>query len=151
MSDSDEDGGVRVKGENDDERSDSEDDNGVADDPIRSTREDEARKAKRLKAERKANRKAEEQARLGQVRRSKEVNLNRISSISGGGGGGGKNAGTASGKPDLGQRECYLCGQKGHEKRDCPRKRKSNGFADGEWGGKRTKREGERAQVVLDY
>ncbi|KAL8943702.1 MAG: hypothetical protein Q9216_000901 [Gyalolechia sp. 2 TL-2023] len=52
-----------------------------------------------------------EAARLAKGRRSKEVKLNQLSSISGGGGGG-------SGI------ECHFCGQKGHKKANCPGKAK---------------------------
>lgn len=44
---------------------------------------------------------------------TKEVKLNRLSSISGGGGGGGHN------KP---KGDCYNCGEKGHVKKNCQRK-----------------------------
>lgn len=52
---------------------------------------------------------------LAEKRRSKEVKLNRLTSISGGGGSANQSTG---GKSD---RECYSCGEKGHERRDCPR------------------------------
>ncbi|KAL8922428.1 MAG: hypothetical protein Q9208_005150 [Pyrenodesmia sp. 3 TL-2023] len=71
------------------------------------------------KVDRKAKKKAAEKAEaacLVEHRRSKEVKLNRLSSISGGGGIGGV-AGI----------ECHFCGQKGHRKADCPRKAKSKG------------------------
>ncbi len=50
--------------------------------------------------------------RLAEVRKSKEVKLNKLTSISGGGGGGGTNS--------LANKECHNCGKKGHVKRDCP-------------------------------
>lgn len=70
--------------------------------------------------ERKKQRRAEkaESARLAEKRRSKEVKLNNLSSISGGGGNGAK-PGNRNG-----DRECHICGAKGHEKRDCPQKGK---------------------------
>lgn len=43
------------------------------------------------------------------------MNLNRLSSISGAN----ASAGKSSAK---GSRECFQCGEKGHEKRDCPHK-----------------------------
>ena len=52
-------------------------------------------------------------ARLAEKRRSKGVNLNRLSSISVG------SAGKSSSK---GNRECFQCGEKGHEKWECPHK-----------------------------
>ena len=58
-------------------------------------------------------------ARLADKRRSKEVKLNKLSSISGGGVGGSKPGGSRS--FDI---ECYLCGEKGHTKSECPQKRK---------------------------
>ena len=54
-------------------------------------------------------------ARLAEKRRSKGVNLNRLSSISNGG----ASAGKSSAKDN---RECFQCGEKGHEKRECPHK-----------------------------
>ena len=67
----------------------------------------------RAKAERKVQRRAAkaEAARLAEKRKSKEVKLNKLSSISGGGGGGGNV-----------KMECYNCGQKGHGKKDCPQR-----------------------------
>jgi len=57
-----------------------------------------------------------ELARLAERRRKKGVKLNRLASISGGGGGG---SGPSSGKGD---RTCYDCGDKGHDKQACPQK-----------------------------
>lgn len=74
----------------------------------------------KMRAQRKAQRRAKKAAlvRLAEKRKKKEVKLNRLSSISGtGGSGGGAGVGKAG-------RECYLCGEKGHEKRDCPMKGK---------------------------
>ena len=66
-----------------------------------------------------------EPARLVDKRRSKEVKLNKLSSVSGGGVGGSKQGGSS--KLDI---ECYFCGGKGHTKRQCPQKRKrKNEFA----------------------
>ena len=59
-----------------------------------------------------------ELVRLADKRRSKEVKLNKLSSISGGGVGGSKPGGSS--KLDI---ECYFCGGKGHTKRECPQKR----------------------------
>lgn len=73
----------------------------------------------RVKAKRKAQRRAEkaEMARLAEKLNSKEVKLNRLSSISGTGGGG-RAVGART------ERECFVCGEKGHEKRDCQQKGK---------------------------
>lgn len=66
----------------------------------------------RARAERKAQRKAEskEAARLAESRRKKEVNLNKVTSISG------------SGKPSssAASMTCHSCGKKGHIKAQCP-------------------------------
>ena len=56
-----------------------------------------------------------EKAKLGKVvekRKKKGVNLNRLSSISGTGGG--------QSTPERGDRGCFSCGRKGHQKVDCP-------------------------------
>ena len=73
----------------------------------------------RAKAERKAKRNVEKQeaARLAGKRRFKEVKQSRLSSISGGGGVSGNSVGR-----DMSKVECYQCGRKGHERRDCPQK-----------------------------
>lgn len=76
----------------------------------------------RARAERKAQRKAEkkEAARLADSRRKKEVNLNKVTSISG------------SGKPSASAASmvCHNCGKKGHIKAQCPSasKRSSKGL-----------------------
>lgn len=64
---------------------------------------------KRVKAERKAKKKAEkaEAARLAENRRSKEVKMNKLQSISGAGGG-------------MAHIICHGCGQNGHRVKDCP-------------------------------
>ncbi|MCJ1473567.1 hypothetical protein MMC13_002218 [Lambiella insularis] len=75
--------------------------------------------AERAKLERKVQRKESKAAaaRLAEKRKSKEVKLNRLSSISGGGGSG------AAGKLGSANMECYVCGQKGHGKKDCPERK----------------------------
>ena len=90
----------------------------------------------RAKAERKAKRRAEEKeaARLAEKRRSKEVNVNHLTSISGAGGG---KSGVI----------CHGCGQKGHTRKDCPSrdaKRKSV------YGGDRSKKKSKQVEM-LDY
>ncbi|KAI9880056.1 MAG: hypothetical protein M1830_005788 [Pleopsidium flavum] len=74
---------------------------------IQASREEATQRAK---AERKAQRRAAkfEAAQLATRRKSKEVKLNKLGSISGGGGG--MNA----------SRECFRCGNKGHKKDECP-------------------------------
>ncbi|MCJ1486417.1 hypothetical protein MMC06_006594 [Schaereria dolodes] len=76
-------------------------------------RESKEEAIQRAKAKRKAKRKAAkaEATRLAEKRKSKEVKLNKLSSISGGGGGGGS-----------ANIECYNCGQKGHVRNDCPQR-----------------------------
>lgn len=54
-------------------------------------------------------------------KKSKEVKLSQLSSISGGGGGGG-GKGAGNGEREMSRIECYQCGEKGHRKKDCPRK-----------------------------
>jgi hypothetical protein len=66
----------------------------------------------KARAERKAQRKAESKAaaKLAESRRKKEVNLNKVTSISG------------SGKPSASAAStvCHNCGKKGHIKAQCP-------------------------------
>lgn len=82
--------------------------------------------AEKARAERKAKRKADdsEGKRMAEERRKKHVKLNQLRSISGSGGGSGsplsRGRVSGDGKED---RACFRCGEKGHEKRDCPRGR----------------------------
>ncbi|MCJ1335966.1 hypothetical protein MMC09_001240 [Bachmanniomyces sp. S44760] len=101
-------------GESDDDDDDSDSTGAQA--LIRKSREEATQ---RLKAERKAQRRAEkaEALRLAERRKSKEVKLNKLSSISGGGGGGGGGGGS-----NIAKMECYNCGEKGHAKKDCPQR-----------------------------
>ena len=75
-------------------------------------------------SERKRQRKAKkaELARLAEKRRNKKVKLNRLTSISGGGSDVARTI-VSDGKAD---RNCYLCGKKGHEKRQCQQKNQRN-------------------------
>ncbi|KAL9128607.1 MAG: hypothetical protein Q9217_002741 [Psora testacea] len=70
----------------------------------------------RAKADRRAVREAEHGGLMGLNERRKEVNLNRLSSISGT-----KDKGSTLEKSN---RVCFLCGEKGHEKMDCLSKRR---------------------------
>ena len=84
---------------------------------IQAVKSEAARKAK---LERKAQRRAAkvEAVRLAEKRKSKEVKLNKLSSISGGGGG-------SAAKSDA-DMICHECGQKGHARKNCSqRERKS--------------------------
>ena len=84
---------------------------------IQAVKSEAARKAK---LERKAQRREAkaEAVRLAEKRKSKDVKLNKLSSISGGGGG-------STGKSDA-DMICHECGQKGHARKNCPqRERKS--------------------------
>lgn len=67
-----------------------------------------------MRAERKAKRKSDaaESARLAESRRKKEVNLNKVTSISGAGGGSGRSTPSSV--------ICHACGKKGHIKAECP-------------------------------
>jgi hypothetical protein len=95
--------------------SESESDEDESDDPtgakalIKQSRKEAGDKAR---AERKAQRKAESKAaaKLAESRRKKEVNLNKVTSISG------------SGKPSASAAStvCHNCGKKGHIKAQCP-------------------------------
>lgn len=70
----------------------------------------------RAKAERKAKKKSvkSEAARLAEKRKSKEVKLNKLTSISG-------TVGAKCRNSDA-NIECHGCGQKGHKNADCPNK-----------------------------
>ena len=99
---------------------------------IRQTREETVNRAK---AERKAKREAEKVkvAKLAERRRSKEVNVNRLTSISGG-----------AGRNEV---VCHACGQKGHMRKDCPdRTEKRKSEFDENWSRKKPKK-----ADVLDY
>lgn len=95
--------------------SESESDEGEEDDPtgakalIKQSRKEAGDRAR---AERKAQRKAESKAaaKVADARRKKEVNLNKVTSISG------------SGKPSASAAStvCHNCGKKGHIKAQCP-------------------------------
>lgn len=69
--------------------------------------------ADRARAERKAKKKEKEadSKKLAEERRKKEIDLNRVTGISGGGGSSGSAANI----------ECYYCKKKGHRKQDCPK------------------------------
>lgn len=108
--------------ESDDEEEEEEE--GAADDsddPVGANELIRASKKEAAGQRAKAARKAEKQSRkadaakLAEQRRSKDVNLNRLSSISGGGGTPGK--GRAAPNPNV---DCYNCGEKGHVRKNCP-------------------------------
>lgn len=82
---------------------------------MKTARDDAARK---LKAERKAKRKAEkaELLRLAEIRKKKDVKLNNLTSISGGS--------AASKGP------CHKCGETGHFQADCSKGKRSRGDDD---------------------
>jgi hypothetical protein len=102
-SESDEEGD---QSEDDSADSDSDDQNGI-DALVKAGREEAARK---LKAERKAKRKAEkaELIRLAEKRKKKEIKLNKLTSISGG-----------NSQPT---QTCFCCGKAGHVKVNCPKR-----------------------------
>lgn len=109
-----------------------------ANDLIRTSRKEAAAAAaagqqqQRVKASRRADRKSRkvDAAKPTASPGTKEVKLNRLSSISGGGGGGG-----GHNKP---KGDCFNCGEKGHVKKNCPRK----GGAGAGAGGGKLKRKG---------
>ena len=89
----------------------------------------------RAKAERKARRTEEkEAARLAEKRRSKEVKVNHLTSISGAGGG---KSGVI----------CHGCGQKRHTRKDCPNR---DGKRRSVYGEDRSKKKSNRVET-LDY
>jgi Zinc knuckle len=83
--------------------------------PIRASRREAAAQAH---ADRKAKKRAAkaEAAKLAEARRRKEINLNKVSSISSGGGLSGRGGGGGGGVANI---ECHKCGKKGHMMRDC--------------------------------
>ncbi len=96
---------------------DGDDTNDIDDDPTGTNellRASKVEATQRMKAERKAQRKAAkaEATRLAEKRKSKEVKLNKLGSISNGGSGMNQNI------------ECFRCGGKGHKKDDCPQPRR---------------------------
>ena len=98
--------------------SESEDD---GDDPtgVKAMMRQQQKEAGKLaRAERKQQRKSDaaESARLAEARRKKNVDLNRVTSISGSG----KPSASSSGM------ECFTCGKKGHKKSECPQQRQKN-------------------------
>lgn len=80
--------------------------------------------AQKLKAERKAKRKAEkaESLRLAEKRKKKDVKLNQLTSISGG---------NAKGKTQTNQ-TCFKCGLVGHMKAECPKRGREDTADDGD-------------------
>lgn len=102
--------------EHDSDISDGED---AMDQLIRTERDAAARKAKEERKEKRRKEK-KELARLAASRKGKEVNLNSLSSISGGG--------QAGGKPGTSKGPCYGCGKEGHMASDCPQKGKRKSF-----------------------
>lgn len=101
----------------------SEDNDYDPDDPttglIRASRREAAAQAH---ADRKAKKRAAkaEAAKLAEARRRKEVNLNKVSSISSGRGLSGRSGGGGGG--GVANIECHKCGKKGHMMRDCPQR-----------------------------
>ena len=111
LSSSSEDDSSEAESNSQSDSGDDEDDPTCANQLIKESRKEAAEKAR---ADRKANKKAAkaEAARMAAERRTKEVKLNRTGAISGAG------AARATDK------KCYECGESGHERRDCPRKKR---------------------------
>ncbi|MCJ1469305.1 hypothetical protein MMC07_007938 [Pseudocyphellaria aurata] len=142
-SSSDEAMGEAVEDDEDDEQEEGETDDSNdptgANDLIRTSKK--AAVDQFAKAARRADKKSRkaEAAMLAERRRSKEIKLNGLSSISGGGhsGAGGRSAAAAA-NPNV---DCYNCGQHGHVRKNCPnftRQHHTNGRAAvlaGVWGG----------------
>jgi hypothetical protein len=95
----------------DDEDADDDDPTGVVKALIKDASE-------RARAERKEKKKAAlvEAQKLAEQRRKRDVNLNKVTSISNGGGSGG-------GAGNFANMTCHGCGEKGHRQADCPQKR----------------------------
>jgi hypothetical protein len=73
----------------------------------------------RLRAERKEEKRAKqaEALRLAKQRREREIDLNNVTSISGGGG--------SSNRSPMASMVCHQCSGKGHMARDCPQKKQN--------------------------
>lgn len=100
----------------------SENDGYDPDDPtaslIRASRREAAAQAHADRKAKKRTAKAEA-AKLAEARRRKEINLNKVSSISSGGGLSGRGGSGGGGVANI---ECHKCGKKGHMMRDCPQR-----------------------------
>lgn len=111
--------GASKEDDENDDSSDEDDSSDPEEDPAEKLIRQE--RAAQARADRQAKRKADaaEMEALAKKRRTKEVNLNRLSSISGGGS-------TESRTPtkNMDDVECYECGQKGHMRSECPNPKK---------------------------
>ena len=133
---SDDEDGEDGEAEGDEDNDDDENDPAGTGDLIQAVKGEATQRAK---ADRKAKRKAEkrELTRLAEQRKGKEVKLNRLSSISGGGG-------ISGGGVGMSDRESYQCGEKGHERKDCPQRGEKQVWSDGS---RKRKKPGD----LLDY